>query len=109
MASDKGNPCLTCGKDAGRCIGCPEWRSWWIARWNRMRRRERRKMEKVQVREVGIRVGGRTYSHPDQVRRYMAMPPCDKCNLKALCDKPCPVKNIWEEKRRDYLKNGGKL
>ena len=46
------SPCLTCGKDDGRCGGCPVWRSWWIARWDRMRRRERRKMEKVQVREV---------------------------------------------------------
>lgn len=34
-------------------------------------------MEKVQVREVGIRVGGRMYSHPEEVRHYMKTPPCD--------------------------------
>ena len=103
------SPCLTCGKDDGRCGGCPAWRSWWIARWDRMRRRERRKMEKVQVREVGIRVGGRMYSHPEEVRKYMKTPPCDSCGYQDICEKPCPLKKIWQEKRTAYLENGGKL
>ena len=66
-------------------------------------------MEKVQVREVGIRVGGRMYSHPKEVRNYMKTPPCDSCGYQDICDNPSPLKKIWKEKRTAYLENGGKL
>ena len=55
-------------------------------------------MDKVQVREVGIRVGGRMYSHPEEVRNYMKTPPCDSCGYKDICEKPCPLKKNLERK-----------
>lgn len=40
-----------------------------------------------------------TYSHPDDVRRYLITHPCIGCPAGSICDAPCPLYLHWYNDR----------
>lgn len=99
----KESPCLTCRRvrnpDGCENKQCKDWQAWFIDRWEAMRKMIRQQMERAELREDGVQVGGTLYSHPDRVREYLGVNPCDGCLCpKDLCETPCAVRKVWDEK-----------
>ena len=100
-------PCLTCTrvKNPSDCEikSCKEWRSWFVVRWDAMRKGVFASMQQAPVTEDVIRVGGHKYSHPDRVREYIRSGnPCASCACpKELCDTPCQVRKVWDKRRKE--------
>ncbi|MBQ7341013.1 MAG: hypothetical protein IJW41_02460 [Oscillospiraceae bacterium] len=100
------SPCLTCTRvrDPENCEnkGCKVWRQWFIKRWELIHRYPREAMEQMELKPVGVNVGGRVYAAPHQVEDYRMKDPCGDCLCpKELCHSPCPL-------RREWLKGGAK-
>lgn len=99
------SPCLTCTrvKNPGDCENknCKVWQKWFLARWELLRRgagqgaAPRQKIE-------GVSIGGRTYCHPDQIRKHLQEDPCESCKYpRELCSGPCRMRRTWEETKGD--------
>ena len=102
------SPCLTCSRvpDPRECDhkACRPWQQWFLARWELIHNYPRAKMEAAELKPVGVKIGGRPYAAPHQVRRYVQNDPCQSCLCpKDLCLTPCPVKKAWEQTRKDVF------
>jgi len=94
------SPCMRCTRVANPedCENktCKAWRSWFISRWDAMRRGVRRDMEAVQPQPAGVQVGANCYAAPHQVMGYLKSDPCESCLCpRDLCVTACPVKKNW--------------
>lgn len=47
------------------------------------------------------------YQNPTLVREYLAVSPCQKCNIREYCpdNKSCPVYDRWTEDRWKMIRN----
>lgn len=102
------SPCLRCTRvaDPRRCDNklCKPWRAWFLQRWSLIHNYPRAEMEKDDLKEVGVNVGGRTYAPPHRVREYLEKDPCKSCVCpKDLCSTPCRVKRAWEERKGEMF------
>lgn len=103
------SPCLCCQRvaDPRNCDNknCVQWRQWFLARWELIRRYPRQHMEDAVLKPVGVPVGGRHYAAPHQVKTYLQTDPCQACICpRDLCSTPCRVRRAWEEtKGATYL------
>ncbi len=98
------SPCITCTRvpDPRNCENkqCKRWQKWFLDRWALIHAYPRAAMDKEDLRAAGVSVGGKTYSHPDEVREYLAADPCTGCLCpRDLCGTPCRVKRAWEERK----------
>ena len=98
------SPCLRCRAvpDPELCNdkNCLRWRRWFVARWDAMRGLPRQAMEKQTPQPLGVKLAGRVYAAPDQVRAYLTHDPCQGCLFpKKLCTAPCPDRRAWEHAR----------
>ena len=102
------SPCLTCTsvRDPASCENkhCSRWRSWFVGRWDSMRRYPRMQMEKTQPKPDGVRIGGIPYVLPHRVREYLGKDPCQECLCNSgLCSSPCPTRRAWDAARNEVL------
>ena len=102
MTDVRPSPCLCCTRvaDPRACDNknCTQWRLWFLGRWELIHRYPREHMEAVQLKPVGVPVGGRHYAAPHQVKAYLQKDPCATCVCpKDLCTSPCRVRRAWEE------------
>lgn len=102
------SPCLRCLRveDPRKCENknCQLWQRWFIDQWNMLRADPRQAMEQVELKPVGVAIGGRRYAAPHQTRSYLRKDPCDACRCpKEFCTSPCPTRRAWEEARKDVL------
>lgn len=100
------SPCLACTRvpDPRNCENkqCKRWQKWFLGRWALIHAYPRAAMDKEDLRAAGVSVGGKTYSHPDEVRAYLAGDPCKKCLCpKDLCAAPCRVKRAWQKAKEE--------
>ena len=102
------SPCLTCTrvKNPQSCENkaCKEWQSWFVDRWDSMRRYVRDEIRKAPLEESGIPLGGHKYAAPHLVRKYLQVNPCTRCRIPAdLCSTPCHRKEIWQSARDEVM------
>lgn len=102
------SPCLTCTRvpNPRDCENkqCRLWQRWFLARWALIHAWPRAVMEQENLGPTGVVIGGKTYSHPGEVRRYLAADPCNKCLCpRDLCAAPCRVKVTWERAKEERL------
>lgn len=100
------SPCLSCTRvaDPRSCDNknCKPWQQWFLDRWAMIHAYPRQSMEKADLKPVGVKVGGRHYAAPHQVRKYLATDPCKECLCpRDLCGSPCRVRRAWEESRKE--------
>ena len=102
------SPCLRCTRVAQprECENknCKLWRSWYIQKWDDMRKRQRLAMERLDVEREGVCIGGEVYALPHRVKGYLETDPCEKCLCpRDLCVVPCKIKRSWKQAREDVL------
>lgn len=102
------SPCLRCTRvrNPRACENkqCAPWRQWFLDRWELIHRYPRQQMQTAKLEPVGVKVGGRVYAAPHQVREYLDTDPCRKCLCpKDLCGTPCRVRRRWEESKGETL------
>lgn len=98
------SPCFTCTRvrDPQNCESkvCKEWREWYIARWEAMRRRIHQQIAGAPTQERGVPLGGRHYEAPHKVRQFLQNDPCNSCYCpKDLCTTPCQLRLAWEKRK----------
>lgn len=98
-------PCRRCARaaDPRMCDNrkCAVWKKWFTESWNAIRAYPRAQMNARAV-PLGVRIGGRYYLHPDQLRAYCQKDPCKDCvSPRELCKSPCRAKKTWEEVRKE--------
>ena len=94
------SPCESCTRvrDRENCENknCREWRNWFLKRWELIHRFPRETMEQAELKPVGVKVGGRVYAAPHQVKAYREKDPCKDCLCpRDLCIAPCAVRRQW--------------
>ena len=102
------SPCLTCTRvrDPRGCDNknCKPWQRWFLDRWELIHSFPRKQMEQAELKPVGVKVGGRHYAAPHQVRAYLRNDPCQDCVCpKDLCTSPCRVRRAWEETKKEVF------
>ena len=50
-----------------------------------------------------------TYSHPDDVRRFLRTHPCKGCPLEPTCDTPCGLYLHWYNARIELARRRAKI
>lgn len=92
------SPCDTCQKTCpGR--GCEAWLIRYRYRQKQINAFAERLYKKRQARVEIFR-----YSHPDEVRRYIANGPCVGCKAEHVCDTPCPRYADWWDLRMEIAR-----
>ena len=94
------SPCRSCSRvrDPENCEnkGCKVWREWFMKRWELIHRFPREAMEQMELKPVGVSLGGRVYAAPHQVEAYRKNDPCKDCMCpKDLCTTPCALRRQW--------------
>lgn len=102
------NPCLRCAQvaDPENCQNknCVDWQLWFTTRWDRMRQNLRQDMEALDLKPIGVNIGGNYYTPSHQRQAYLRKDPCKECFCpKDLCITPCPLRRSWEEAKGDGL------
>jgi len=102
------SPCLSCTRvpDPRECDNkrCSPWQQWFLGRWEQIRAATKDRMEHMELKPVGVNVGGTHYAPPHRVRSYMQQDPCGKCSYpKGLCTEACALKRAWEKTRGDAM------
>lgn len=93
-------PCLHCERvrDPRNCENkqCNEWRTWFIDRWESVRKGAMQTYGSRGIPKTAISVGGVRYHHPDSIRRFLEKDPCLQCPWREnLCKEPCATKVLW--------------
>lgn len=106
MEAYKESPCISCirVKDPQLCENkhCKPWQQWFIGKWEGMRQTMRMESEKKSAIPKPVNIGGTGYLIPDQVRRYLAEDPCQRCVYpRTLCETPCQARRVWEEMKNE--------
>jgi len=99
-------PCRRCARvaDPRRCDNrkCTVWKDWFTESWEEIRAYPRTQQEKTETVALGVRIGGRYYLHPDQLRAYCQKDPCTGCaSPRDLCKTPCRIRRNWEKIRKE--------
>lgn len=99
-------PCQTCRRvrDPRNCENklCKEWQTWFIDRWDTMRRMVMEQAHGKGVQGKPISVGGTKYHHPDHVRDFIEIDPCLQCAWRdGLCQNACETKQTWLASREE--------
>lgn len=94
------SPCVLCTRvsDPKNCENknCPDWRSWWLGRWDLIHRYPRDRIDRAEVKPAGVPLGGRHYTTPQQATEFLEKDPCDGCLCpKDLCSEACKLKRAW--------------
>lgn len=102
------NPCLSCTMvaDPESCQNknCAIWQQWFISRWDRMRQAHRKEMEALELKPVGVNIGGNYYMDSQQRLAYLRKNPCVECLCpKDLCQTPCQLRRTWDAAREEWL------
>lgn len=103
------SPCLTCLRSecAEQCEDkrCPQWRRWFIGRWEQLCRYPRQVLERSAPQPVGVVIGGQHYAAPHQVLAYLNTDPCASCECYGSpeCKTPCRVRRAWVRARKEAL------
>ena len=102
------SPCFSCTrvKDPRDCENknCRSWQQWFLGRWEQIYAYGRKLIDNMELKPVGVVVGGTPYAPPHRVRSYVQADPCEKCPFpRALCGEPCVLKRSWEQTRKDVL------
>jgi len=100
--ASKKRPCDTCQRvrDPANCENklCRDWQTWFIDRWESMRRAVAAQAHGKGIQGDPISVGGVQYHHPDHVRAYLENDPCQQCPFGGgLCREDCATKQAWLE------------
>lgn len=102
------NPCLSCTlvADPESCQNknCAPWRQWFISRWDQMRQVHRQEMETLELKPIGVNIGGNYYMASHQRLAYLRKNPCNDCLCpKDLCVTPCQLRRTWDAAREEWL------
>ena len=103
------SPCITCTRvrDPKNCENklCKDWQSWFIGRWNAMRKALCAEAAQAPVGDIGVPLGGNRYASPHRVRDFLDVNPCRKCVYPAdACQMPCKTKLAWSEMQSEVRK-----
>lgn len=103
------SPCFTCTRvrDPKNCENklCKDWQSWFIGRWNAMRKALCAEAAQAPVDDIGFPLGGNRYASPHRVRDFLDVNPCRKCVYPAdACQMPCKTKLAWSEMQSEVRK-----
>ena len=93
------NPCLVCTRvaDPRECDNkkCTPWQNWFLSRWALIREYPRRQHQQPMP-QLGVRIGGVCYAHPEQVKDYLRRDPCQDCACgEDVCKTPCRARQNW--------------
>ena len=96
------SPCFTCTRvrDPKNCENklCKDWQSWFINRWDTMRKALCAEVAQAPVCEIGVPLGGNRYASPHRVRDFLNVSPCRNCIYPTdECHMPCKTKLAWSE------------
>lgn len=98
------SPCDGCWRAEYCETGCESWRGYYLQRQQRINAYARAVYRGREKKEKAVFA----YSHPDLVRRYEKMHPCDGCRLKKGCSIPCGRYLHWYDLRMELARKRGK-
>lgn len=109
MIPDYPSPCesctrKTCGNTGG--IGCPAWRKRYLYRQKQINAYARKALDarNTSPQPSVVKDTHWSYSHPNDVRRYLYNSPCKGCGFEPTCDIPCGTYLQWYDARMAWLK-----
>ena len=89
------SPCEKC-EDCKVPHGCEKWKKSYRGRQDKINACAK------ELHERALKPAGKeyfTYSHPDDVRRFLRYSPCNGCQLMPDCDEPCWTYLRWYDAR----------